>query len=80
MAAGILELDIHGMNQHQARVYIDSRLKKAGGIYRLRVIHGDHNGTELKDMIRRQYKSHPKVLRLELGLNPGITDLVLREL
>ncbi len=26
-----------------------------------------------------RYKNHPKVLRIERGLNPGETDLVLRE-
>lgn len=31
------------------------------------------------DAIRREYAKHPKVLRIELGLNPGETDLVLRE-
>ena len=30
-------------------------------------------------MVRRVYAKHPKVLRLELGLNPGATELVLRE-
>ncbi len=29
--------------------------------------------------IRKEYAKHPKVLRIELGLNPGETDLVLRE-
>ena len=28
---------------------------------------------------RRVYGHHPKVLRLEVGLNPGATELVLRE-
>ena len=31
-------------------------------------------------MIRKTYAKHPKVLRLELGMNMGATDLVLREL
>ena len=48
-------------------------------MYRLELIHGYHSGTQLRDMIRRTYAGHPKVLRLELGLNPGVTELVLRE-
>lgn len=80
MQAGILEVDLHGMNTYQARITIDSRLKRASGaVYRIRLIHGYRGGTALRDMIRAQYRSHPRILRIELGLNPGETDLVLRE-
>lgn len=78
---GIVEIDIHGMTKYQAKICIDSQLKKARrDIYRIRVIHGYHNGTELKDMIHIDYRSHLKIIRVENGLNQGITDLVLREL
>ena len=80
MQAGILELDLHGMNTYQAKIAIDSQLKRAkSGVYRLRLIHGYHGGTALRDMIRETYRHHPRVLRVELGLNPGETELVLRE-
>ena len=80
MQAGILELDLHGMNTHQAKIAIDSQLKRAkGGVYRLRLIHGYRGGTALRDMIRETYRHHSRVLRVELGLNPGETELVLRE-
>lgn len=80
MLAGIIELDLHGMNTHQAKIAIDAKLKRArAGTYRIRLIHGYHGGTALRDMIRKNYRSHPKILRIELGLNPGETDLVLRE-
>lgn len=79
--SGMIELDIHGMTKYQAKISIDSQLKKANNsIYRIRVIHGFHNGTELKDMIQKDYRKHKKVLRVEIGMNPGITDLVLRDL
>lgn len=75
------EIDIHAMTRVQAMAAIDAALRRArGGVYRLRVIHGYHSGTALRDMVRRRYAAHPKVKRVELGLNPGITDLVLREL
>ena len=78
---GIIELDLHGMNTYQAKIAIDSALRRAKrDTYRIRVIHGYRAGTALRDMIRTQYRSHPKILRLELGLNAGQTDLVLREL
>ena len=49
-------------------------------VYRLKVIHGYHGGTVLRDAVRVRYRNHPKVKRIEVGLNPGETDLVLREL
>ena len=43
------------------------------------VVHGCHGGTALRQMVRTVYARHPKVRRIELGLNPGVTELVLRE-
>ncbi len=79
MSESIIELDVHGMTLYQAQIAIDAALRRAGGAYRLRVVHGYHGGTALRDGIRARYAAHPKVLRVELGLNPGQTDLVLRE-
>lgn len=80
MQAGILELDLHGKNLYQARVTVDAALRRAGGgVYRLRLIHGYHGGTALRDMLRQEYARHPRVLRVECGGNPGETQLVLRE-
>ena len=80
MQSGTIRLDLHGMNCTQAQAAIDAAMRRAGGsVYRLEVVHGYHRGTDLKDMVRRVYGHHPKVLRLEVGLNPGATELVLRE-
>jgi len=77
ISAGILELDLHGKNEYQAKVAIDAALRRAkAGTYRLRLIHGYHGGTALRDMIRRDYAT--KCLRV-LPLDNGRTDLVLRE-
>lgn len=75
----IIELDVHGMTLAQACVAIDAALRRAKGAYRIRVIHGFHGGTALRDGIRGRYGANGKVKRIELGLNPGQTDLVLRE-
>lgn len=81
LLSGFLEIDVHNMTRTQAITAIDARLRRVNAsVYRLRVIHGYHGGTVLRDMVRSRYKNHPKVLRIELGLNPGETDLVLREL
>ena len=34
MNAGIIEIDVHGMNQFQARTRIDAALKKASSAWR----------------------------------------------
>ena len=77
---GIITLDLHGKNAYQARVALEAALRRRGGTYRLRVIHGYEHSTRLKEMIYSEYANHPAVLRLETGANPGQTDLVLREL
>lgn len=79
--AGFLEIDVHNMTRTQAITAIDARLRRVNSsVYRLRVIHGYHGGTVLRDAVRAHYKDHPKVKRIEIGLNPGETDLILREL
>ena len=79
--AGTITIDLHGMTVYQAQVAIDAALRRAGrSTYRIELIHGYHSGNSLRDMIRKTYAKHPKVLRLELGMNMGATDLVLREL
>ena len=81
MKSSFLEIDVHGMTKAQALTAIDARLRMADhSVYRLRVIHGYHGGTILRDAVRAHYRNHPKVIRIELGLNPGETDLILREL
>lgn len=81
MYESIVRLDLHGKNIYQVRIALDAALRRAkGGTYRIRCIHGYHGGTALRDMIREEYRQHPRVLRLEVGADGGTTDLVLREL
>ena len=78
--AGVMEVDLHGMTQYQAEIAVDAALRRANrSVYRIRVIHGYHGGRALQSMVRTRYAKDPKVLRVELGANPGETDLVLRE-
>ena len=75
------EVEVHNMTKTQAVTAIDAMLRRAdAGVYRIRVIHGYHGGTVLRDAVRARYAAHPKVRRIELGMNPGETDLILREL
>ncbi len=80
MTGGTITLDLHGMNCAQAQAAVDAALRRAGrSVYRLEVIHGYHSGDALRRMIRNTYARHPKVKRIEIGLNPGATALILRE-
>lgn len=75
------EIDIHNMTKEQAKIAIDAKLRKnKGEMCRLRVIHGYHGGTVLRDFVRSHYKKYPGVKRIEIGLNPGETELIIREL
>lgn len=81
MNGAFQEIDVHNMTKAQAITAIDAQLRRAAAsVYRIRVIHGYHGGTVLRDAVRAHYKNHPKVMRIELGLNPGETDLILRDL
>ncbi len=80
IAQGIVTLDIHGMTCYQAGVAVDAALRRAKGVYCIRIIHGGNHGSALKDMVSDRYGKHPQVLRIRQGANPGQTELVLREL
>ncbi|HWQ58829.1 MAG TPA: Smr/MutS family protein [Clostridia bacterium] len=78
--SGIVTVDVHGKTRAQARAALLAALRKCdGAVYRIRVVHGYNMGTELRDMIRAEFARAPRVLRIETGLNPGVTELVLRE-
>ena len=72
-------LDLHGKTQYQARVMLDSQLRRSRGVYRIHVIHGCHNGTALRDMVWGEYGKDPRVKRLT-ATGESATDLILREL
>lgn len=78
-SAGCVTLDIHGKNAYQARVAIDAALRRAKGAYRIRIVHGFHGGTALRDMIYDEYSSRANVLRV-VRVGDGVTELILREL
>ena len=75
---GTVEIDLHGKNVYQARVALDSALRRANGsVYRIRAIHGYQSGTALKTLVQ-EYASHPRVKEIQ-QVNPGCTELILRK-
>jgi len=80
MTGGTVTADLHGQTVYQAKVTVDALLRRLpAGTYRLRLIHGCHGGTALRDFLRGEYASHPRVLRLEPSVDGGATELILRE-
>ena len=77
---GIMTADLHGKNTYQAGVTVDALLRRAkSGTYRLRLIHGHHGGTAIRDFLREKYAHHPKVMRILVSSDGGTTELILRE-
>ena len=80
MYESVVEIDLHGKNSYQARIAIDAVLRRTtASTFRIRVIHGCNSGTALRDFVREEYASHPRIRRIISGQNRGITELVLRE-
>ena len=81
ISSGMIDRDVHGKTRRQAYDMVRRAVESAGpDVYRVRVIHGCTGGTVLRDMVREEFRRHPKVKRIATGLNPGETFLVLREL
>ena len=82
LGTGNIEIDLHGLRAEEAIKKIDDAIRKADAtVYRIKLIHGYHRGHGLKDAIWDEYSygRNSKVLRIQGGVNEGITELVLRE-
>ena len=83
LSAAVIELDLHGLRVEDAIRKVRSEVSKApASVYTIRVIHGYHGGTGIKSAIMDEfsYGRCDKVKKVRPGNNPGITELVLREL
>lgn len=80
MGPGVVTADLHGKTTYQVAILVDALLRRAGpGTYRLRLVHGCHRGTALREFLQAQYGAHPRVQRLLISPDGGTTELVLRE-
>lgn len=68
--SGIIEIDVHGKDVETAIREIKKHLNNAG-TYRIRIIHGYHGGTRIRDGIWDEfsYGREPKVKRITMGEN-----------
>ena len=83
LSSAVIEIDLHGLRVEEAVRKVRSEVSKASGsVYTIRVIHGYHGGTNIRSAIMDEfsYGRNDKVKKVRPGSNPGITELVLREL
>ncbi len=76
LTSGIIEIDLHGMRTEDAVRKAKSEVIKAtGSVYIIRLIHGYHGGTRIREAIEDEfsYGREEKVKRIRQGSNPGIT-------
>ncbi len=83
LTSGIIEVDLHGLRVEEAVKRANDEVNKASGsVYIIRLIHGYHGGTRIREAIEDEfsYGRVPKVKKIRPGSNPGITELILREI
>ena len=83
LSSAVIEIDLHGLRTDEAMHKVKNEVNKAPrSVYTIRVIHGYHGGTSIRSAIMDEfsYGRNDKVIRVKPGSNPGITELVLREL
>lgn len=79
----IIEIDVHGLKAEEAIKVVQKKVEQAGnGTYRVRIIHGYRGGIRIRTALREEfsYGREPKVKRVVMGDNEGITELILKEL
>ena len=80
---GIIEIDLHGLRSDEAFRKAENAVRTANGsVYIIRCIYGYHGGTAIRERLEDEfsYGRNDKVKSVRQGANPGITELVLREL
>lgn len=75
----IMYVDLHKLSVVMAKdVLTKSVLLAPSDVKEIVVIHGYHRGTELQQMVRKDFKCK-KVARKYLSLNQGITVLIMAQ-
>lgn len=70
-------IDLHGHTKESAKKLLDFSMKNlASDVREVEIVHGFHQGTALRELVRK-YK-HPKIERKILGLNQGSTVFIIK--
>lgn len=74
-----VDVDIHNMTELEAQKHLERFLAKlSNDVTEVRVIHGYHGGTALRDMVRNKNKLRSKkIYRRKMTMNQGETILEL---
>ena len=74
-----LSVDLHGMRVEDARFRLDLLLKNTSAETKeVLVVHGFNGGHALRDMVREDFKNHPRVRSVLKTLTDGQTRLILK--
>lgn len=72
-----LTVDIHHMEKAEAKKYLERLLAGLGNeVEEVVVIHGYRSGQALQQMVRKELK-YKGIRQKVLGLNPGVTSLMM---
>lgn len=73
----LVEIDLHNHTVESGKKLITETLKKLpSDVREVNIIHGYHNGTALRDMVRRY--NNAKIERKIIGMNQGSTTFVIK--
>ena len=73
-----IEIDLHSQTVESARKIITNTLKNLpADVREINIIHGYHQGTALRNMIRNY--SNSRIERKILGLNQGSTIFIIKK-
>lgn len=74
-----ISIDLHNMPLIQARREMQKLLKScSSSVDEIEVIHGYNSGDKILRYIRTELK-HPKIERKYIGLNNGVTNIILKK-
>ncbi len=72
------KIDLHGMTESEARVYLDQMLTSLPkSIVEVTISHGYRLGAVLQNFVRKKYQ-HKKISKKMISTNPGETILQIK--
>jgi DNA-nicking Smr family endonuclease len=72
---GPVYVDLHGLSCHEARRFLENVINLLHGPASIKVIHGYHHGTALRDMVRTNFHNiHVYAVQADAA-NDGLTTL-----
>ncbi|MBQ9142225.1 MAG: Smr/MutS family protein [Lachnospiraceae bacterium] len=73
----VISVDLHHLPKNEAKRLVNEIIEVNHFEFSLEIIHGFHNGTVLKDMVRHELRNRRIVNRYSPQWNPGSTYLII---